>query len=268
MSSQDAVPEEAAIPEEFFCPITLEVMVDPVSDNEGHTYERAAIEDWIKLGKPSPLSNKPLKLDDLRPNYLARNAISRFFADQGKPVPECEYLARLKKGGAGAAAIVGKDFETTTDHGLKIKVSGHSKHLLVSLKAPALAKRTPVLVCCVVDISGSMGTEVVLKDAAGKTEKYGLSRLDLVQHALRTIVESLSEEDYFSLVTFESNVEVPIWPQVVSAKNKKTILESITQLEPQDMTDLWGTYPVQPVHFSIYAYYLMSSLAFAWLNPS
>ena len=32
------------LPNELLCPITLEVMVDPVMTADGHTYERAAIE--------------------------------------------------------------------------------------------------------------------------------------------------------------------------------------------------------------------------------
>jgi len=33
-------------PPEFYCPITHEVMVDPVVAQDGHTYERQAIEEW------------------------------------------------------------------------------------------------------------------------------------------------------------------------------------------------------------------------------
>ena len=32
-------------PNELLCPITHKVMVDPVMTSDGHTYERAAIED-------------------------------------------------------------------------------------------------------------------------------------------------------------------------------------------------------------------------------
>ena len=34
-------------PAEYLCPITQDVMVDPVSTCDGHTYERAAIERWL-----------------------------------------------------------------------------------------------------------------------------------------------------------------------------------------------------------------------------
>ena len=35
------------VPNELYCPITGELMVDPVSDPNGHTYERKAILKWL-----------------------------------------------------------------------------------------------------------------------------------------------------------------------------------------------------------------------------
>lgn len=32
--------------DEFLCPITFELMIDPVIASDGHTYERSAIEKW------------------------------------------------------------------------------------------------------------------------------------------------------------------------------------------------------------------------------
>ena len=38
-------------PDELCCPITLELMLDPVQTILGQTYEREAIEDWLKTHK-------------------------------------------------------------------------------------------------------------------------------------------------------------------------------------------------------------------------
>ena len=44
--------------DELVCPITLEIMSDPVVAADGRTYERSAIEDWLSTGKQtSPLTN-------------------------------------------------------------------------------------------------------------------------------------------------------------------------------------------------------------------
>lgn len=50
-------------------------MVDPVMDVEGNTYERAAIEEWIKKVGTSPITRNPLSISDLRFNRALKCAI-------------------------------------------------------------------------------------------------------------------------------------------------------------------------------------------------
>lgn len=51
---------EFNIPEGFYCPIIQTLMVDPVIDPEGNTYERSAIEDWLSKNQTSPITRNPL----------------------------------------------------------------------------------------------------------------------------------------------------------------------------------------------------------------
>ena len=66
----------------FQCPITQEVMRDPVVTADGQTYEREAIERWISnqqsrgLPNTSPLTGEPLEHTRLVPNVLLRGLIS------------------------------------------------------------------------------------------------------------------------------------------------------------------------------------------------
>ena len=62
-------------PSEFVCPITAEIMQDPVSTVDGHTYERAAIERWLRHRKSSPLTGAPLASATLIPNISLRKLI-------------------------------------------------------------------------------------------------------------------------------------------------------------------------------------------------
>ena len=43
-------------PTRFTCPMTGEVMTDPVIDAAGNTYERANIEQWLQENKTAPLT--------------------------------------------------------------------------------------------------------------------------------------------------------------------------------------------------------------------
>ena len=63
----------AAVVSSFVCPITQAVMEDPVMTADGHTYERAAIEQWLASHNTSPLTGLPLPTHELVPNeQLAR----------------------------------------------------------------------------------------------------------------------------------------------------------------------------------------------------
>lgn len=60
------------------------------------------------------------------------------------------------------------------------------------------------LVLCI-DVSGSMGTRAPVPTRPGEEqEEVGLSVLDLVKHAARTIMETLDPRDRLGIVTFAS----------------------------------------------------------------
>ena len=66
--------QAAAVVSSFVCPITQAVMEDPVMTADGHTYERAAIEQWLASHNTSPLTGLPLSTHELVPNeQLARH---------------------------------------------------------------------------------------------------------------------------------------------------------------------------------------------------
>ena len=44
--------------EMFICPITAEIMVDPVVDPDGNSYERQAIETWLARHGTSPITRR------------------------------------------------------------------------------------------------------------------------------------------------------------------------------------------------------------------
>eukprot|EP00927_Polykrikos_kofoidii_P080993 TRINITY_DN78056_c0_g1_i1.p1 TRINITY_DN78056_c0_g1~~TRINITY_DN78056_c0_g1_i1.p1 ORF type:complete len:184 (+),score=24.33 TRINITY_DN78056_c0_g1_i1:144-695(+) len=61
--------------EAFLCPITREVLRDPVMAADGHTYDRSAITNWFSLHRTSPLTNAPLRSRNVLPNYSVRSQI-------------------------------------------------------------------------------------------------------------------------------------------------------------------------------------------------
>ena len=52
--------DETIVASSLVCPITNELMTDPVFTMDGQTYERAAIEAWLRNHDTSPATGKPL----------------------------------------------------------------------------------------------------------------------------------------------------------------------------------------------------------------
>ena len=63
----------------FYCPITRDVMMDPVETSSGQTFERSAIEKWFADGNTlCPLTMTLLDTSILRPNKTLRQSIEEW----------------------------------------------------------------------------------------------------------------------------------------------------------------------------------------------
>jgi hypothetical protein len=68
--------------ESFLCPISQEVMYDPVITPRGISFERKAILKWLEKKKECPITKTPLSEKELITNYALKQAIDRYFAIQ------------------------------------------------------------------------------------------------------------------------------------------------------------------------------------------
>lgn len=67
------------IPDYYMCPVSMEIMLDPVTTPNGVSYERRCIEEHLRTnGAVDPLTRKTLTLDMLRPNTNLRAAIQDY----------------------------------------------------------------------------------------------------------------------------------------------------------------------------------------------
>lgn len=70
----------------FVCPLTKQVMCDPVTLENGQTFERGAIEKWFNECRESgrklicPLTKRELKSAELNPSMALRNTIEEWTA--------------------------------------------------------------------------------------------------------------------------------------------------------------------------------------------
>ena len=68
------------VPDAYVCPITRELMHDPVFASDGHTYERDAIQQWLISHDTSPKTGLILDSKHLVPNFAIRSAIDELKA--------------------------------------------------------------------------------------------------------------------------------------------------------------------------------------------
>ncbi|XP_013610088.1 PREDICTED: U-box domain-containing protein 15 [Brassica oleracea var. oleracea] len=79
------------LPHEFLCPITLEIMQDPVIIATGQTYEKEGIQKWFDAGhKTCPKTGQTLDHLSLAPNYALKNIILQWCEKNNFKIPEKE----------------------------------------------------------------------------------------------------------------------------------------------------------------------------------
>lgn len=85
------------VPPEFRCPISTQLMTDPVILSTGQTYDRPFIERWLNEGhRTCPQTEQVLSHSILTPNYLVRDMILHWCKERGielpKPVNDVDQL--------------------------------------------------------------------------------------------------------------------------------------------------------------------------------
>ncbi|KAJ1534181.1 hypothetical protein HK096_004183 [Nowakowskiella sp. JEL0078] len=130
---------------------------------------------------------------------------------------------------------------------LKIKLSLETSHINDSSTVEKLMNiklippenstvRTPVDICVVIDISGSMGAEAKI----GNEDSEGLTVLDIVKHSTNVIIITLTEKDRLSIVSFSSVARIELEMTTMNELGRARALDVVKTLEPENSTNLWG----------------------------
>ncbi|KAI5018986.1 hypothetical protein ZWY2020_043874 [Hordeum vulgare] len=91
VDADDDGAEPASPPPDFRCPISLDLMRDPVVSSSGQTYDRESITRWFGAGKSTcPKTGQVLTNLELVPNKALKNLISRWCRENGVAMEGCE----------------------------------------------------------------------------------------------------------------------------------------------------------------------------------
>lgn len=223
------------VTDDMYCPITYQLMVDPVMDPEGFSYERTAISEWLSRNQVSPLTRNPLKISQLIPNRALKSAI-----DDIRNSLNQEQLVRKTQLSEKCTTEMLSILQSSLDNIKSISFfNKNTNELHLKLIVPDSETRAPVHICLIIDVSGSMGMEATMKGANGQVESHGFSLLDIVKQAAHAIRVTLSDIDSLSIVKYSSNSQVILEPTLMNQTGKALAESSINSLVTEGQTNIW-----------------------------
>ncbi|XP_073390806.1 U-box domain-containing protein 4 isoform X2 [Physcomitrium patens] len=123
---EGAATEGLEIPADFRCPLSGELMSDPVILASGQTYERIYIQHWLNEGHSRcPKTHQKLSRRNLIPNYTVKALIANWCETHGVPVPRPVqlnvHLNSLQPPSPGAAGRSDSDSELSSPAALTLR---------------------------------------------------------------------------------------------------------------------------------------------------
>lgn len=207
--------------ENYYCPITCLPMIDPVIGTDGHTYEKSAIEEWLKKNHTSPITRQQMIRTELTPNIALRNIIHEYLVEN----PEMKNYKKEK-----LYANFQKDISIETsylpDSRLYIKLTTHEKPV-----------RQPCILIFIIDVSKSMDTDACPTNDYG--ESNGYTRLDFVKYSIRTVIEILESQDQICIITFSDDAKLKLDFTHMHEQGKSYAITVLESLHTEGMTNIW-----------------------------
>ncbi|KAL4485757.1 hypothetical protein ABPG72_012297 [Tetrahymena utriculariae] len=220
------------LPDRFFCPLTHQIMDQPTTAGDGYSYEKVAIENFIKQKGVSPITGKELDLNSLQENQGLKNEIDSI-RDQITDENKFRDLKLIQQG-----EQIQQDQATQKDDQPKVQIHRFNDLVKISIQTPQGSQRSACDICCVIDVSGSMADEAWIKGSQGY-ESQGLSILDLVKHSVKTIINNLDQRDRLSIVAFHSYAYRVTQLTRMDEQGKAQAIEELEKLVPLDSTNIW-----------------------------
>merc|ERR1719282_1450899 len=85
-----------------------------------------------------------------------------------------------------------------------------------------------------------MATEATFQNQSGNRESHGFSYLDVVKHAVATIIHTLSENDRLAIVAYSDDAMLVFALQHMNASGRKEADQALQLLQPTNSTNLWS----------------------------
>ncbi|KAM7484728.1 hypothetical protein LguiA_000737 [Lonicera macranthoides] len=163
---------ELTVPDHFRCPISLDLMKDPVTLSTGITYDRQSIETWIEAGnKTCPFTNQTLTNLEPIPNHTIRKMIQNWCVDNHSygieriPTPRIPVSSYQVSDILSKIVAAGKRNDSEACRNLVVKIKAMGKESERNKKCIASSGGSTVLSAIFEAFSEEMGVNgVVLEE--------------------------------------------------------------------------------------------------------
>jgi hypothetical protein len=212
----------SAIPSEFLCPITYDIMINPVVGSDGHTFEEEEIRRHLLASPYSPMTRQYMDISSLRTNYALKSQIERYHATA-----------------VAVTALAVKPFRSEAlTVAATTSVHDGAETVSITLTPPAVGARQPIVMIIALDNSGSMAESA----AADTNETGGLAftRMDLCKHTIRTVAGMLGDDDMLGIVSFSTAARTVLRPTHMTADGKTRMEASLASVNPDSQTNIWA----------------------------
>lgn len=235
MNPQDissSVCDFSIIIDSITCPITQDIMVDPVLGIDGHTYERTAIERSLELKQESPLTRVHMTIHNLQPNYGIKALCNQYHAGAFNNKISSTSFAKISTDNIRLEHTISKN----SDNKIMMTFNIDETSLPSNLDYGCLPQ--DVIIC--IDESGSMNDAVQAKDSDGNKLENGFSMEDIVIHAANTVAKTLPKTSRLSVICFSNKAKLLFDLTSMTEFNQIMAIEKISKIKPTYQTNIWA----------------------------
>ena len=226
--------------EEFYCPITKQLMNDPViSTDDSMTYERSAIVTW--LSRPgctpvSPTTRVPMNIAHLFPNRPLKNLIEEY---KMKNIGMSSVPSSIAYNSTAPNSTVSPNIKRDLQIDCSVTSNPNELYIMIESTKDAIEENmSSTDDIWVLDVSGSMDTEASKANDSG--EKDGLTRLDLVKYSTLAGINSMSEKDRACIITFSDCAKELCPLTYMNHSGKQSFDTKLKTQKTEGCTDLWA----------------------------
>ena len=237
----------STIAEAITCPITQDIMNDPVIGKDGHTYERSAIVQALMIKSESPMTREYMTIQDLKVNPAIKFLCDKYHGldansqERQQVIQASASIVRQKSN----SILIANNSKINLNSTLTKNPSSNHFHIKFQIDDNTMPNdlengHLSQDVILVIDRSGSMNTPVEAKDKDGNKLESGMSIQDIVNHAAKTVAKTLDKNSRLAVIAFDTEITTIMPLTVMTEMNQSRAISEIDNIRPRYQTNIWG----------------------------